>query len=136
MGTISQMQTWAPGSILRVWSRRHGVFHWGVSDWPDWTGVRVIHSAKGSFVRSTTLQEFAEGELIEIVWVPQNSAQQAAFLERMHSLEGKPYDLLTANCEHVVSWALTGRSQSPQLALGFLLLIGVAALAAATAHSA
>ena len=118
-----------PGSILKVWSRRHGVFHFGVVDWPGLAGEQVIHSAKGSFVRSTPMQVFAEGETVEIVWVPQNSSQQVAFLERMHSLEGRSYDLLTANCEHVVTWALTGRSYSPQLATGSLILLVVAVLA-------
>lgn len=120
-----------PGSIVKVWSPRFLCFHFGVIDSPEsFTGaVRVIHSSKGSSVRTTPLAEFAEGQRLEIVWKPGDHSQQFAMLQRMHSLEGQPYDLLAANCEHVVNWALTGRSQSPQLAVILLLCAAVGALA-------
>ena len=121
---------YVPGSVVKVWSARYLCFHFGVVDSPEpFTGaVRVIHSAKGSFVRTTSLVEFAEGRQVEVIWVPRDYSQQFAVLQRMHSLDGKPYDLFVANCEHVVNWALTGKSYSPQLAIVLVVcLVGAAA---------
>lgn len=106
-----------PGSVLQVWSKQYGVYHKGVVDWPDLYGnPRVIHSPKGSAVRSTSLEEFAEGRAPEVLWIPQNAWQQSAMIERIRSLVGLRHDLLNANCEHVVNWALTGKWHSQQLA--------------------
>lgn len=121
----------APGSVLKVWSNRFVCFHFGVVDTPEpFSGaVRVIHSSKGSYVRTTSLLEFSEGQQIEVVWSPTNGAQQSAVLQRMHSLDGQPYDLFKLNCEHVVNWAVTGNAASPQLAAALLACIAIAALA-------
>ena len=47
-------------------------------DWPDpLTGEQqIIHSDKGNFVRTTSLSEFAAGEMVHILWVPQTWDQQ------------------------------------------------------------
>jgi len=102
-------------------------------DWPNLlTGEeQVIHSEKGSCVRTTSISEFAAGELIHVLWVPQTLQQQNIVLQRMHSLDGKPYDLFIANCEHVVNWAVTGNSFSEQLELATVLVAGAAVLALA-----
>jgi len=115
--------TLTPGSVVKVWSRRYHFWHKGMIDWPDpLTGEqRVIHSEKGNFVRTTSLSDFAAGEMVHILWVPQTWDQQDAALQRMHSLDGEPYDLFVANCEHVVNWAITGKSFSEQV--GFVALI-------------
>ena len=126
-----------PGSVVRVWSRRYGFWHKGMVDWPDpLTGEqRVIHSEKGQFVRTTSLSEFAAGETVHVLWVPHTWDQQNSALERMHSLEGKPYDLFLANCEHVVNWAVTGKSFSEQLGLAAVVAAGLTVVAlAATAR--
>lgn len=127
-------QTITPGSVLKVWSRRYLCWHKGMADWPDpITGeTRVIHSEKGSFVRTTSFAEFAKGEQVYILWTPQTMEQQNAALQRMHSLDGKPYNLFMANCEHVVNWAVTGKSFSEQLALGALIAAGVVTVAFAS----
>ena len=100
-------------------------------DWPDpLTGEqRVIHSEKGTFVRTASLSEFAAGEMVHILWVPQTSEQQNSALQRMHSLDGKPYDLFVANCEHVVNWAVTGKSFSEQLGLAAVVVAGLTVVA-------
>jgi hypothetical protein len=123
-----------PGSIARFKSKRYGhlLHHWGVIDWPDvFSGEeRAIHSEKGSVVKTASLFDFAEGEALEILWVPESAEQQASMLQRMHSLEGKPYDLFLANCEQVVRWALTGESVSEQLRVaGVVAGLGLAAWA-------
>jgi hypothetical protein len=122
-------QSAMPGSVVKVRSKRYAglLYHWGSMEEPDsFTGEpRVRHSEKGSCVRTTSLQEFAEGGQIEVVWVPQTWSQQQLMLQRMRSLDGKPYDLFVANCEHAVTWALTGESRSPQLALGLFIAAGL-----------
>jgi Lecithin retinol acyltransferase len=129
-------QELVPGSVARFKSKRYGylLYHWGVIDWPDpiFRDLRAIHSEKDSVVKTTSLAEFSEGENLEIIWIPQTAQQQNSMLQRMHSLEGKPYDLFVANCEQVVNWALTGKSFSGQLRLATLLVLGVATLAVAT----
>ena len=126
-----------PGSVVRVWSRRYGFWHKGMVDWPDpLTGEqRVIHSEKGQFVRTTSLSEFAVAETVHVLWVPHTWDQQNSALQRIHSLEGKPYDLFLANCEHVVNWAVTGKSFSEQLGLAAVVAAGLTVVAlAATAR--
>ena len=129
-----------PGSVIRVRSRRYGFlfYHLGCVDSPDVLSgeTRIIHSEKASFVRTTSESEFSEGGTIETVWVPQTPQQQIAMLHRMHMLEGKPYDLFLANCEHAVNWALTGKSQSPQLALATVILVGIGVAFALRASAA
>jgi len=138
---VTDMYTmmFTPGSVVKVWSRRYCFWHKGMVDWPDpFTGEqRVIHSEKRQFVRTTSLTEFAAGETVHVLWVPQTWDQQNAALERMHSLDGKPYDLFVANCEHVVNWAVTGKSYSEQLGLAAMIAAGVAvvAFAASTTRS-
>ena len=85
--------TLTPGSVVKVWSKRYHFWHKGMVDWPDpLTGEQqVIHSDKGNFVRTTSLTEFAVGEMVHILWVPQTWEQQNSALQRMHSLDGKPY---------------------------------------------
>jgi Lecithin retinol acyltransferase len=114
-----------PGTVLQVWSRQFLVYHKGIVDWYDPISgqPRVIHSIKGSFVESTSLAEFANGEPVAILSVPQTRHQQVLVLQRMHSIEGKPYHLLNANCEHVVNWALTGNAHSEQLTVCALLAV-------------
>jgi len=126
--------TLTPGSVVKVWSRRYCFWHKGMVDWPDpFTGEqRVIHSEKAQFVRTTFLAEFAAGEMVHILWVPQTWDEQNSALQRMHGLDGKPYDLFIANCEHVVNWAITGKSYSEQLGLAALIAAGLAVVALAT----
>jgi hypothetical protein len=130
--------TLTPGSVVKVWSRRYHFWHKGMVDWPDpLSGEQhVIHSDKGNFVRTTSLSEFAVEEMVHILWVPQTWEQQNSALQRMHSLDGKPYDLFVANCEHVVNWAVTGKSYSEQLGLAAVLAAGLTVIAlAASARS-
>jgi hypothetical protein len=125
----------APGTVVRYKSARYAylVYHWGVVDHPDpYTGeLRVIHCDKGSVVRTTTMAEFfPEGGQLEIVYAPKGFAEANRILTRMHSLDGKPYDLFAFNCEHVVTWAVTGVASSPQIRSALLGLgLGAAAFA-------
>ena len=136
---MQQRQQPIPGSVVRVRSSRYAglLSHWGCIDEPNpYTGeTQVIHSEKGKCVRTTSEAEFLSGGVMEFMWIPQTWSQRQLMLQRMHSLNGKPYDLFVANCEHAVSWALTGESRSPQLAFGVILAavgVGIAVVLGAS----
>jgi hypothetical protein len=57
-----QYENWVPGGVLRVYSKRYNVWHFGILTWL-YGQAMVMHASKerGHFVL-TTLDEFAEGE--------------------------------------------------------------------------
>jgi len=118
---------WVPGAVIRVYSKRHHVWHVGIADWPGPYGPMVMHGSKdrGQFVR-TTFDEFANGEPSDYTWVPDAFETQQAVLGRAESLLGRPFRLLNANCEDYVNWIVTGVARSPQreqVALAALILL-------------
>jgi hypothetical protein len=118
---------WIPGGVLRVYSRRHQVWHVGIVAWMSVAGPMVMHASKerGHFV-ITTLEEFADGQPIEYTWLPETFEAQQAVLGRAESLLGRPFNLLNANCEDYVNWIVTGVARSPQreqFALAALVLL-------------
>jgi len=106
-----QYGNWIPGGVLRVFSQRRGVWHFGIA-----AGLgMVMHASKerGRFVL-TTFAEFSEGQHVDYTWLPTTVQQQQAALNRAESQIGKPFYLLTANCEDYVNWIITGVARSPQ----------------------
>jgi hypothetical protein len=107
-----------PGRIRRVpimvWP---GFWHWGIEGWKlDQTGQPIMwHSIKGSAVRSTAYAEFSGGQLSEVLWTPSTYQHQVSVLARIRSIQGLPWNLTTANCEHVVRWAVQGNARSQQV---------------------
>lgn len=123
-----QYGNWVPGGVLRVYSKRHNVWHFGIADLQN--GM-VMHASKdiGQFT-TTTYEEFAQDQVTEYSWLPENFQQEQAVLERAGSLLGRPFHLLNANCEDYVNWIVTGVARSPQreqVAL-VLLLLGLGGL--------
>jgi Lecithin retinol acyltransferase len=124
-----QYGNWIPGGVLRVYSKRHHVWHVGIPAWVC-VGPMVMHASKdrGHFVL-TTLDEFAQGQPMQYTWLPDSFEAQQAVLGRAESLLGRPFRLLNANCEDYVNWIVTGVARSPQreqfaLAALVLLFIG------------
>jgi hypothetical protein len=105
---------WIPGGVLRVYSQRYGVWHYGILTWLYGMPM-VMHASKerGHFVL-TTYDEFACGQPVRYTWLPENLGIQQAVLTRAESLLGKSFNLLTANCEDDVNWIVTGAARSPQ----------------------
>jgi hypothetical protein len=101
------------GSILRIWVIENNPHRRGV-------GYR-------------TLEDFSNGRS---VWIerPAQSCQEAnAIVSRAESQFGRPYHLLTFNCEHFVTQALGLEAESKQLqqcaltaALGLTLALALA----------
>jgi hypothetical protein len=108
----------APGTVLKVPSHIPGLFHILMVVSPDpLTGMEmVIHSMPGIGVTLAPLLEAMGRKQVLPLWVPATPQQANAAVYRMSSLIGLPYDLFQANCEHVVTWAVTGRWRSGQLA--------------------
>lgn len=96
-------------------------------------GADVVHSDKESGrVVLVHFATFAAGQTVVVQSAQRGSwFEQKAIASRALSLLGQEFDLLNLNCEHLVSFAQTGRPESPQLKLG----VGLAALAVAAAFA-
>ncbi|HYB60674.1 MAG TPA: lecithin retinol acyltransferase family protein [Methylomirabilota bacterium] len=133
-----QYGNWIPGAVVRVYSKRRAVWHFGIAGSLSVAGPMVMHASKdrGQFA-VTTNDEFSKGQPIQYTWVPANLEQQQIVLNRAESQIGKPYRLLDMDCEDYVNWIVTGVARSPQreqfVAAAFLLAVvcvGVAAISA------
>lgn len=104
-----------PGAILRAKSPGISPDHYGIAGdiRPDGT-QEIVHSRPPWGVHVTSLQEFAQGRLIEFR-CPYSPEHAYAFSERAYSQVGQPFNLLFANCEHFATWVVTGTPQSRQL---------------------
>lgn len=103
---------WVPGGVLRVYSKRHNVWHFGIAS--SVNGM-VMHASKdiGCFTE-TTYEEFAPDQPTIYTWTPESFENQQEVLSRAESLLGRPFRLLNANCEDYVNWIVTGVARSPQ----------------------
>jgi len=120
---------WVPGAVLRVYSRRRSVWHFGIADEWGQSGPMVMHASKdhGQFVL-TTCAEFSEGQEPQYVQLPDSLEVRQAILQRAESLLGRPYHLLNANCEDYVNWIVTGVARSPQReTAAFIAVLGLIA---------
>lgn len=119
---------YSPGDIV---SRRKGlVMHRGVvlSD------GRILHNSpfRGEHVVSES--EFREGKRLHVERT--DCPRQRRYAASTVPEDGRGYNLLTNNCEHTVSRAMTGEAESPQLK-SWVAGIGVGAVAfALTRHPA
>jgi hypothetical protein len=124
-----QHKNWIPGAVLRVYSKRWQVWHFGIAGSLTVQGPMVMHASKdrGQFVL-TTCDEFSEGEPIEYTWVPESLEEQQAVLTRAEGQLGNPYRLSDLDCEDYVNWIVTGVARSPQreeVALAVLIFLAV-----------
>ena len=119
-----QYGDWVPGAVLRVYSKRHNVWHFGIAD--SVNGM-VMHASKdiGQFAM-TTYEEFAQDQVAEYTWLPENFRKEQEVLARAKSLLGRPFHLLNANCEDYVNWIVTGVARSPQRELAALVVLFLA----------
>lgn len=124
-----------PGMILRVWSARKNVYHYGIA---SYNGNVIDHAPrKGTAMR--TWEEFSEGEEVEIVNRKEGDYSPKVIHERAYSEIGRnSYSVFGLNCEHFVSKCVRGKAESMQLreigekvALGAVIGLGVGLLISA-----
>lgn len=105
-----------PGDVVErmgfLGTRHKGIF----AGWDRGGRGLVVHNAKNEFVKWDFLQNFAAGLPVKISSrVARNPYEQRLIVKRAQSLLGRPYQLLSFNCDHFVTYAQTGKAQSSQL---------------------
>jgi len=105
-----------------------GTMHRGIFGGTDFAGrAWVIHNAKNDCVKWDLIETFADGQPVSFLKrVARNRQEQILIIARAKSLLGQKFDLWNFNCEHLVTYALAGTPQSPQLGfvIGGMLLLG------------
>lgn len=108
----SAVQTTLPiGSILCIRNAGYGFDHFGIFG----IGADVVHACKDTGVTRDTFEKFAGNRAVEVVYTPRSPEEGVAIWQRGLSQVGLPYSRIWANCEHLVTWAVTGRAESRQL---------------------
>ncbi|WP_320675911.1 lecithin retinol acyltransferase family protein [Prochlorococcus sp. MIT 1300] len=99
------------GDHLQV-ARQHGLFqHHGI-DLGDGT---VAHYLEGREILRSPMNEFAGGEVIQIVDHDEAVSAGVTLRRAMSRIGEQKYNLLFNNCEHFANWCKTGRHRSVQL---------------------
>jgi len=102
--------------------------HVGVYAGPGW----VFHNAPRTGARVVPLAEFAAGYPVEVV---RTNVHPHVAVQRMRTrlVDGRPYDVLSNNCEHAAFEIVADQKVSPQLQLIILgLIVGIVVMATAT----
>ena len=98
------------GTLLQV--RVYGIIrHVGIA-----TGYGTVIHASRRFgrVAETDLAAFLAGGRVEIIPYS-HTLSPAQIVARARSKKGQRYNVLINNCEHFVSWVLSGKRRSGQL---------------------
>lgn len=111
-----------PGDFLRRPKKSGWGYHFGTGV----SGGLIEHTLPNIGKHLTTLEGFADGEIVE-VFRPDRTPYEKALIEQraMQNLGGS-YDYQNDNCEHDSSYAQTGVAQSPTV--GALTVAGIAGL--------
>lgn len=91
---------------------------------------KIFHNHWKNDAEIITFDQFANGKKVEVLDQGVQSPQE--FMRRVQHVlaSGKPYHLLTNNCEHAASYVSSGVASSPQLVFyGLILLAGTCAWA-------
>ena len=128
-----QLYTYGPVGAV-VTSQKDFVTHPGVlSDRFDSRGYQtVVHnSPRVRGVAETSMEHFASNGTFWIREVPTSRDEGHRIVARARQWLGRPYNLFTSNCEHLVEYACRGVPASPQLqvavgATAFLALLYLA----------
>jgi hypothetical protein len=114
-----------PGALLEA--RSEFVKHRGIrASRNPLTGEQpILHSPKNGVVGPTSDWGFAQGCPIRAVGLPLTPEVGETAIQRMESIQGLPWTLPFANCQHTTNWAAFGVARSEQ----FEALVGVGILA-------
>jgi Lecithin retinol acyltransferase len=124
------------GDWVRVLSPTRGVWHHGivrrlVPQWDGGVAVLIANNVKRGGVSLSDWHVFRDGH--EIILHRRAPADQVPqILRRVDASMGKTYNLLSQNCEHLASYAFTGKAESKAMqgagvltAVLVLLIIGL-----------
>ncbi len=103
---------------------------WKVAEW-KWD-ISVVHNSKGGGgVGITSIEQFGQGNLVNILWSPESLEHLQIIFERANLAlrVGVKYFVLNGNCQHFTTWCYTGEPQSPTLqvsvaVVGFAFFVG------------
>ena len=117
-----------PGDLV---ARRKGlVMHHGIA----LGGGRVLHNTPFRGEHISSEEEFLAGQRLHVTRLPYD-ARVRALRHADDWTGGRGYNLLTNNCEHTVTRAMSGAARSPQL-IGWAAGVAVGAAAfALTRHA-
>jgi hypothetical protein len=94
----------------------------------------IDNSPERKKVEHRPFQEFTQGRPYRFVSHP-GAFPPHVVLARALSRLGDPYDPISSNCQHFVTWCATGKARSPQiegvLALAALSVVAVAGMSMA-----
>jgi hypothetical protein len=124
---------WPSGTVLVVPSDVPPFFHFLMVEYVDFhTGVEwAIHNIPGIGVAREPLDNVIRGRRVQDYWSPETTQAGEEAILRLQSLIGHPYDLIEANCEHVIRWAVTGEWKSEQVSTIKVGLLAAGAVALA-----
>jgi Lecithin retinol acyltransferase len=125
---------WPAGTVLVIPSSVPPFLHFVMVDFTDFhSGVEMaIHNMPGIGVARAPLDDVINGKRVTVRWTPPTHEDGKSAILRMQSLVGGRYDLIEANCEHIIRWAVTGEWKSEQVATVQVGLVIAAAVAMAS----
>ncbi len=103
-------QVHSPGTVLMV--QVYGVIrHYGIA-----TGYgTVIHTSRRfGYVKETDMADFSQGRPVSAVRHTL-AIDGSTLVARARSRKGDRYNVLVNNCEHFVTWVISGKGRSRQL---------------------
>ena len=92
--------------------RQHGLFNHHGIDLGDGT---VAHYLEGREILRSPLEEFSQGQPLQVINHPEASPVGVTLRRAMGRLGEQDYNLLFNNCEHFATWCKTGRHRSGQV---------------------
>ncbi len=79
--------------------------------------IRVAEANKGTGVVIVTIEEFGQGQSILLARRAESQEHVELIRTRAYTLVGKPYNVLSANCEHFAEYCMTGEAKSATVLL-------------------
>ena len=119
---VNTVQT---GELLRV-KRKAGYYHFGIASSPKtvihFTGANgdLAPDEGGIMIRETSLKKFIDGDELESKNTSKSPFNPKEIVKRARSFlgqttfRGKPYNLVTNNCEHFARYIFEGSAESLQ----------------------
>ena len=111
-----------PGDILKVYSAKKFVWHFGIY---AGNGMIIDHAPRNG-AHERTWDEFSEGEDVYIVPREHDDLPREEILRRARLNLGRwAYNMFNSNCEHFINWCRKGKLKSKQVLTIGAIIIGL-----------